>query len=131
MPLAGPSAASKRRIASMHEVPARVTTRGGVRPGSTQKLFGVRCLDNFLNSEAIFTDRVDPPGEREHVAPVAIGDEERAERALVAAGQCAFQARKPALGDRGKHLVAGAHAASISVRSPLISTPCGTATKPM
>ncbi len=52
-PLAGPSFVSKRNIASMQGVPARVTCRAGVRAGSTRKPRGRAWAAAWRNAPAM------------------------------------------------------------------------------
>ncbi len=74
----GRAPVSKSKIASMVLVPARVTRRGGARFGAILKSCAARpCGASAGSSCAIANaadERLEVPAQRQHVAPVTVGD---------------------------------------------------------
>ena len=80
MPLPRPTLVSNLKIASIALVPARITLRGAARSGSIAKPVGAALRAQRrqrLEDRVGAVDRLDVPAQRQHVAPIAVGMEQR------------------------------------------------------
>ena len=99
MPLPRPSAVSNLKIASIAMVPARVTWRGAARSDRPQSRTARRWRRwrlQRLRDRVRAVDGLDVPAERQHIAPIAVGMEQRSSEApssgfASASSNCASQ----------------------------------------
>ena len=85
-------------------VPARVTRRGAVRSGSILKPWAGRpaCAFSSLTIASRAVDRADVPGQRQHIAPMAVRMKQLFQRRVARLRERALELRQPALHDCGE-----------------------------
>ncbi len=118
-PLPRPCAVSKSKIASMaSRAGARDAPRAGAVPGDPEPgRPGAAGLGFQLTANGIVAlDRPDVPGERQHVAPIAVGMKQRLERRAILLRQRIFEPRQPILDDRSERRRRGQRALSFGPR---------------